>query len=120
MKLRLISALTACMSLTTALPSTSAPHTHMAAALVNDPKVKQTPSFSIGELYDLTTAFWDAFMYPNNLAQSKAINSSIFAPDVLGRVDATRTFPGQEVSCTVTDQKSRSLRRKVKGSGLAQ
>lgn len=70
----------------------------MAAALIHDPKVKQTPSFSISELYNLTTVFWDAFMYPNNLAQSQSINSSIFAPDVLGRVDATRTFPGQEVS----------------------
>jgi len=104
MKTQLMSVLTACMSLTSAMPSASPSHDHMAAALVHDPKIKQTPSFSIGELYNLTTAFWDAFMYPNNLAQSKAINSSFFAPDVLGRVDATRTFPGQEVSCTVTYQ----------------
>jgi len=99
MKLHPITVLTVCMSLTSALPSTSASHAHMATALVHDPQIKQTPSFSIGELYNLTTAFWDAFMYPNNLAQSEAINSSIFASDILGRVDATRTFPGQEVSC---------------------
>jgi len=98
MKLYFVSLLTACMSLTSAMPSASASHNHMAAALIHDPKVKQTPSFSISELYNLTTVFWDAFMYPNNLAQSQSINSSIFAPDVLGRVDATRTFPGQEVS----------------------
>jgi hypothetical protein len=97
MKTHLLYLLTACMSLTSALPSASPSHDHMSAALVHDPKIKQTPSFSMGELYNLTTGFFDAFMYPNNLVQSESINSTLFATDVLGRVDATRTFPGQEV-----------------------
>jgi hypothetical protein len=80
---------------TAALPPVT--HNHMDVALVHDLKINQTPSFSTAELYNLTTAFFDAFMAPNNLVEAEKINSTFFSEDVLGRADVTRTFPGREV-----------------------
>jgi len=60
-----------------------------------DPKVKQTPSFTNAELYNLTRHFFDQFIYPANLKQSASVNSTLFSEDVLGRVDVTRTFVGR-------------------------
>lgn len=37
----------------------------------------------------------DIVIYPANLEQTASINSTIFSVDVLGRVDATRTFVGR-------------------------
>ncbi|CAC9889094.1 unnamed protein product, partial [Aureobasidium pullulans] len=37
-------------------------------------------------------------MYPNNIAQSLAINSTLLSDDVLGRVDATRDYAGRELN----------------------
>lgn len=75
----------------------TAAHEHN-VTLPKNPRINQTPSFTLDELYNLTTAFVEAFMYPNNLAQTASINSTIFSEDVLGRVDVTRTFPGREAS----------------------
>lgn len=37
-------------------------------------------------------------MYPNNAVQAKMINSTLFADNVKGRVDVTRTFDGPELN----------------------
>ncbi|KAF2141347.1 uncharacterized protein K452DRAFT_309122 [Aplosporella prunicola CBS 121167] len=55
-------------------------------------------NFTFDELYDLQSRFWDNFISPNNAIQAKSINSTLLAPDILGRVDATRTFDGQELN----------------------
>ncbi|KAF2405160.1 hypothetical protein EJ06DRAFT_525706 [Trichodelitschia bisporula] len=56
------------------------------------------PNFTFDEMWKMQTKFWDAFMYPNNVAEAKSINSSLLAPNVLGRVDVTRTFDGPELN----------------------
>lgn len=58
----------------------------------------QTPSFTYSQLLNLTTTFFDTFVYPNNGAEAKKINSTLFSEDVLGRVDVTRTFNGRELN----------------------
>lgn len=74
----------------------SAPHMHDASSLAKtDPKVKQTPSFTNKELYNMTKNFFDQFIYPANVKQTASINSTLFSEDVLGRVDVTRTFVGR-------------------------
>lgn len=42
----------------------------------------KTPNFTFKELWDLQNAFLTQFIYPNNAAQAKSINSSLFAPEV--------------------------------------
>jgi hypothetical protein len=64
--------------------TTSKP-THTAAPIIND-----KPHFTYGELYKLLTKFWDNFLYPADVTQAKAINSTILAENVQGRMDATR------------------------------
>lgn len=59
---------------------------------------QDAPTFKVHELYHLTTQFLDSFMYPANIAQAASINSTFFAPNILGRVDATRTFDGPELN----------------------
>lgn len=44
--------------------------------------------------------FFKAIMYPNNIPQKKAIESPLFTKDVVGRVDITNTFIGQELNST--------------------
>lgn len=67
--------------------------------LRNYPKpTEQSPYFTFDELYNMTTGFFDNFMYPNNAVQAKLINSTLFAEDVLGRVDVTRNFNGRELN----------------------
>ena len=56
------------------------------------------PVFSILELYDLTTNFFNHFMYPLNVKEAKKINSTLYSEDVLGRIDVTRDFNGRELN----------------------
>lgn len=100
MKFISIILLAACMVTASTLPARDTLHTHGEITFLKDPKINQTPSFSISELYNLTTNVFDALMYPNNLVQSEMVNSTIFSTDVLGRVDATRMFAGREVRTT--------------------
>lgn len=46
-----------------------------------DPKAAftETPDFKFDQLYDLTTRFFDAFMFPNNTIEAAKINSTLFA-----------------------------------------
>lgn len=60
--------------------------------------VDNTPNLSHNKLYKLNVNFWDTFLYPKDDVEAKKINSTIFATDVKGRIDATRTFEGQELN----------------------
>ncbi|PYH78212.1 hypothetical protein BO82DRAFT_317763 [Aspergillus uvarum CBS 121591] len=62
------------------------------------PRPKNTTQYSIQELWTLEKTFWDNFLYPANLVQTKAINSTLFAPDIQGRVDITRVFNGSTLN----------------------
>ena len=87
-------------------------------------KIGKACNYTFDDLYKLQTKFLDAFIYPANLVQvglpfhlplprrsaneaqlttglnfqAKSINSSLFSPDVQGRVDITRTFKGRELN----------------------
>ncbi|KAK3079610.1 hypothetical protein LTS18_004414 [Coniosporium uncinatum] len=67
-------------------------------ANTTEPTPAAPPRYTFTELWDLHKAFWDAFIYPNNLAEAAKVNSSIFASNALGRVDVTRTFDGAELN----------------------
>ncbi|KAL8790686.1 MAG: hypothetical protein Q9213_000534 [Squamulea squamosa] len=56
------------------------------------------PNFTYHQLWDLNKKFLDAFIYPANVKEAKAINSTLLAEDVQGRVDITRTFDGRELN----------------------
>ena len=55
-------------------------------------------SYAFQRLFCLNTAFWDSFMVPLNTIQAKNINSTIFADNVIGRVDASRTLYGTQLN----------------------
>ena len=42
------------------------------------------PNYTVEELWKLETTFWDNFLYPANVEQMEAINSTLFTPDVCG------------------------------------
>ena len=50
------------------------------------------------ELFALQNRFLDAFLSPQNKNQAAMVNSTIFAENVQGRVDITRTFEGRELN----------------------
>ncbi|KAJ5367060.1 hypothetical protein N7541_001001 [Penicillium brevicompactum] len=54
--------------------------------------------YQFDELWDLEKTFWDEFLYPANKKQVEGNTSTVFAPDVQGRVDITRTFDGDELN----------------------
>ncbi|KAL7658776.1 hypothetical protein ACMYSQ_001725 [Aspergillus niger] len=56
------------------------------------------PNYTVEELWKLETIFWDNFLYPANVEQMEAINSTLFTQDVQGRVDITRVFNGSELN----------------------
>ncbi|KAL2848413.1 hypothetical protein BJY01DRAFT_246425 [Aspergillus pseudoustus] len=55
-------------------------------------------AFTFNELWALQNNLWDQFLYPANLAQINATDTSVFAEDVQGRVDITRTFDDRELN----------------------
>ncbi|KAL8659976.1 MAG: hypothetical protein Q9226_000139 [Calogaya cf. arnoldii] len=55
-------------------------------------------NFTYAQLWGHHNRFLDAFIYPANVKEAKAINSTILAEDVQGRVDITRTFNGRELN----------------------
>ncbi|KAH7337904.1 hypothetical protein BKA66DRAFT_577429 [Pyrenochaeta sp. MPI-SDFR-AT-0127] len=72
------------------------------------------PTFTYDELWELEVQLWDNFLYPANLKQAQAINSTLFATDIQGRVDITRNFDGAELNTEYlfglfTDPKAISL-----------
>ncbi|KAL4860901.1 hypothetical protein BDV12DRAFT_204572 [Aspergillus spectabilis] len=56
------------------------------------------PSSTFDELWTLQNTLWERFLYPANLEQINATDTSVFAEDVQGRVDITRTFDGRELN----------------------
>lgn len=58
----------------------------------------QPTTFSFSQLWDLNKKFLDNFIYPADAKQAKAINSTLLAEDVQGRIDITRTFDGRELN----------------------
>ncbi|KAL8919211.1 MAG: hypothetical protein Q9172_005084 [Xanthocarpia lactea] len=56
------------------------------------------PNFTYTQLWELNKRFSDAFIYPANVKEARAINSTLLADDVQGRVDITRTFDGRELN----------------------
>ncbi|KAL8686413.1 MAG: hypothetical protein Q9224_005455 [Gallowayella concinna] len=56
------------------------------------------PAFTVKQLWNLNKKFLDNFIYPANVRVAKAINSTLLAEDVQGRVDITRTFDGRELN----------------------
>ncbi|KAI9037146.1 FAD-binding oxidoreductase [Aspergillus affinis] len=52
----------------------------------------------IDQLWELENNFWTQFLYPANVKQINATDESVFAEDVQGRVDITRTFDGRELN----------------------
>lgn len=56
------------------------------------------PVFTFNQLWDFNKKFLDNFIYPANVQVAKAINSTLLAEDVQGRVDVTRTFTGRELN----------------------
>ena len=74
------------------------PQDHVLERRASLNQTSQTPNYTFDQLYNLTIAFMDQFMYPNNVKQAKMINSTILSEDILGRVDATRDFTGRELN----------------------
>ena len=60
--------------------------------------VSEKPAFAYNVLWSLHKTFWDNFIYPANVKQAQSINSTLLAPNVIGRVDITRVFTGQELN----------------------
>lgn len=55
-------------------------------------------NFTFNELWDLNKRFLDNFIYPADVKQAQAINSTLLAENVQGRIDITRTFNGRELN----------------------
>ncbi|KAL7935781.1 hypothetical protein V8C35DRAFT_298228 [Trichoderma chlorosporum] len=55
-------------------------------------------NFTFDQLFNFTQTFMTALKYPNNIKQTNEINSTLFADDVLGRVDITGQFQGAELN----------------------
>ena len=56
------------------------------------------PNLTFDQLWKFNKKFLDNFIYPADVKQAQAINSTIFSDDVQGRVDVTRTFTGRELN----------------------
>ncbi|KAL8798128.1 MAG: hypothetical protein Q9182_006935 [Xanthomendoza sp. 2 TL-2023] len=56
------------------------------------------PAFTVNQLWNLNKKFLDSFIYPANVGVARAINSTLLAENVQGRVDITRTFDGRELN----------------------
>ncbi|KAJ5280063.1 hypothetical protein N7478_005435 [Penicillium angulare] len=65
---------------------------------LKSPERSLKPRFTYDELWNLEKGFWDSFLYPANLKQTQGNESTVFASDVQGRVDITRTFDGDELN----------------------
>ncbi|GFF54192.1 hypothetical protein IFM61606_07185 [Aspergillus udagawae] len=70
----------------------------LATASSSDHHADDNPRYSFNDLWSMEKSFWDSFLYPANLAQINATDDSVFAENVQGRVDITRTFDGRELN----------------------
>ncbi|GLA40527.1 hypothetical protein AnigIFM63309_008361 [Aspergillus niger] len=60
--------------------------------------ISPTTSYTVDQLWSLTTHFWDNFLYPANTAHINPNDTSIFSDNVQGRVDVTRTFTNRDLN----------------------
>ncbi|KAI5293300.1 hypothetical protein KEM52_005664 [Ascosphaera acerosa] len=72
--------------------------THDLAILAPATAAPSAPSFTYDKLWQLEQRFWHDFVYPINVKEMHSINSTWFAPDVQGRVDASRNFDSAELN----------------------
>ena len=98
MKFLLTSLLIAPLTTVLAIPHDQQQHQHEARQAPSTDIVGQNPTFTFNQLLDLQKKFFDNFIYPADAAQAKAINSTLLAEDVQGRIDITRTFSGRELN----------------------
>ena len=56
----------------------------------------KVPNYTFDQLYKSTTQLFDQMMYPNNVAQSQSVNSTLFAENVVGRIEQVRSFHGRQ------------------------
>ncbi|KAI4181848.1 MAG: hypothetical protein LQ346_006686 [Caloplaca aetnensis] len=66
--------------------------------VANPPVAAEPANFTFNELWALNKKFLDNFIYPADIKQAKAINSTLLAENVQGRIDITRTFNGRELN----------------------
>ncbi|KAI9368019.1 hypothetical protein BJX61DRAFT_550765 [Aspergillus egyptiacus] len=71
---------------------------HFSLALILAIGTAALADFTFDELWNLQNTLWDNFLYPANLGQINATDTSVFTEDVQGRVDITRTFDGRELN----------------------
>lgn len=81
-------------------------HHHGHGGFSNSTSHEPAGKFTFDQLWDLNQKFWTSFVYPNNVAQAKSINSTLFADDIQGRIDLTRTFDGPELNTEYGKQSS--------------
>lgn len=55
------------------------------------------PNYSFQELWDLQNNLLAQFIYPSDVAQAEAINSTLLSEDIVGRIDVTEVFLGREL-----------------------
>lgn len=55
-------------------------------ALVSGKSNSNTANYTVEELWDLEVTFWDNFLYPANVKQVEAINSTLFTTEVCGQL----------------------------------
>ena len=65
-------------------------------------RVSSQSNLTYDDLVTLHERFWDAFIYPASTEQLMAINSSLYAEDVVGRVSDSGTYLGQELNTEYT------------------
>ena len=68
------------------------------AATDGDGIVEKQHALSQADLRSLYERFWQAFTFPNNIDQLMSINSTLFAEEVIGRVDVSRMYVGRELN----------------------
>ncbi|KAL8761029.1 MAG: hypothetical protein Q9184_002818 [Pyrenodesmia sp. 2 TL-2023] len=93
----LLAPLTAAVALST---STSFPVDSLIVARqdATAPVAAGVANFTFNELWNLNKRFLDNFIYPADVKQAQAINSTLLAENVQGRIDITRTFKGRELN----------------------
>jgi len=103
--MQLLNAVVAATTLLSVTSAVALPAAQSSTAAAAQPATATTCAIAPGKYADndtrlrtLWSNFANAVMYPNNLKQVKAINSTLLAKDVQGRVDVTNTFDGQELN----------------------
>ncbi|KAF2638785.1 hypothetical protein P280DRAFT_470831 [Massarina eburnea CBS 473.64] len=68
------------------------------ATIVSARDESDPPNLGYKELFKLQNAFYEKFLYPNNVKEAESINSTVFSENIQGRVSDTRNFFGRELN----------------------